>query len=122
MQMTVSEIECEYRQAKNKLEQLKILADENSTTVDEIKKILVSTGKYTDRGKVGLYPVEYKKPKSNKETVQTTEVTEKAETAPCDWRVSLKILSDRVAELMEIRDEADRELTEIMQAVGKLGA
>lgn len=116
MQMTVSEIECEYRQAKKKDEQLKILADENGTTVEEIKKILVETGKYTDRGKGGLYPVEHKKPKSKKEPVQ------KAETAPCDWRLSVKILSDRVAELMKIRDEADRELTEIMQAVGKLGA
>lgn len=44
MQMTHGEILVSYRQAKNKKEQVKILAELNACTQDEIKKILLETG------------------------------------------------------------------------------
>lgn len=44
MQMTNGEIIANYRQAKNKKEQLKILAELNACTQDEIKKILLEGG------------------------------------------------------------------------------
>ena len=48
MTMTDNEICRNYRAAKNKLEQIKILADMNCTTVDEIKKILISGGELVE--------------------------------------------------------------------------
>ena len=44
MQMTNGEIVASYRQAKNKKEQVKILAELNCCTQDEIKKILLEGG------------------------------------------------------------------------------
>jgi len=55
--MTNNEICRNYRAAKNKPEQIKILADMNCTSVDEIKKILIAGGEAveqlpkTNRGK-----------------------------------------------------------------------
>lgn len=44
MQMTHGEIVASYRQAKNKKEKVKILAELNACTKDEIKKILLEGG------------------------------------------------------------------------------
>lgn len=46
MDMTPDEIVVRYRQAKNKAEQLKILADLNACTVDEIINVLCEHGGY----------------------------------------------------------------------------
>lgn len=48
MTMTDNEICRNYRAAKNKPEQIKILADMNCTTVDEVKKILISGGELVE--------------------------------------------------------------------------
>jgi di/tripeptidase len=60
MAMTITEIECSYRQAKKKSKQIKILADLNACSQEEIIQALISTGKYKRRGKF-LYPTEPKK-------------------------------------------------------------
>ena len=57
--MTPTEICREYRLAKDKKEQIKILADENCTTQEEIIKVLLDCGEMEA-------PEETTKPKTNK--------------------------------------------------------
>lgn len=115
MQMTAVEIECAYRQAKNKSEQIKILADRNLCTVEDIQAVLIGTGKYAKRGK-GLYPAITKLPS---EQVTKQEFPEKQ--AVMDWKDAIVLLNQKISDLMKIRNEADRELAEIAVALGALG-
>ena len=60
--MTPTEICREYRMAKDKKEQIKILADENCTTKEEIIKVLV------DCGEMDGLPIASPKPKTEKKS------------------------------------------------------
>ena len=96
MTMTDNEICRNYREAKNRPEQIKLLADMNCTTVDEIKKILVAKGELvvappkTNRGKK---PQE--KPKQAEENPKTVAIpdavmeTLAAELDALDMQISL---------------------------------
>lgn len=85
MDMKPDEIVVRYRQAKHKAEQIKILADLNACSVDDIIRVLVNHGDYAPRAlnkvrgdakklpKMAEPTVEVQAPEETTEEVQQTE-------------------------------------------------
>lgn len=110
MQMTNEEICRSYRQAKNRQYQIKILADENLCSVEEIRRILIDNG--------ALVPKPTKKAEASVPEVPVQ--NQESEAVPPDWKGSLKAVTERIVELKLIRDNAEKELSEIYQTLGAL--
>lgn len=100
--MTNEEICREYQQAKNKQYQIKILADENLCSVEEIRQILINAGVLN--------------PKKSKHTVSVTS----EQIVLTDWKDALKLLTERVTELLQQKESAEKELSMIYAAIGEL--
>ena len=113
MQMTNEEICRSYRQAKHRQNQIKILADLNQTSVKEIRKILIDNG--------ALHPKKVQRQVICGDT-ETSEPLKKpvSEPVPAEWKTSLKAVTERIVELKIIRDNAEKELSEIYQTLGAL--
>ena len=108
MEMTNEEICRNYQQAKNRQHQIKILADMNLVSTDEIRKILIDGG--------ALKP----KPKKS-DAAAVPEKSESLKSFPessADWKDAMKIIMERITELKAIRDNAEKELDEIRQTLG----
>lgn len=107
--LTVEEICRSYREAgHNRQNQIRKLARINHCTVEEIRKILIDNG--------ALVP----KPPKKAEAAVPEVPTQNPESAPADWKTSLKIVMERIVELKLIRDNAEKELSEIYQTLGTL--
>lgn len=108
MEMTNEEICRNYQQAKNRQYQIKILADMNLVSTDEIRKILIDGGAL--------------KPKTKKsDAAAVPEKSEPLKSFPessADWKDAMKIIMERITELKAIRDNAEKELDEIRQTLG----
>ena len=87
MQMTNGEIVASYRQAKNKKEQVKILAELNACKIEEITKILVEGGVAPNQLPRNR---ENKAPEKNKPTytAPVVEVTADTASTPYEQRVA----------------------------------
>jgi len=107
MEMTNEEICRNYRQAKYRQRQIKILADENLCSVEEIRRILIDSGVLIPRIKKAL---------SGSVAIEKSAVKE----VSADWKTSLKAVMERISELKQIRDTAEKELSEIYQTLGTL--
>jgi len=118
VEMGIGEIEVTYRQAKNKEEQLKILADRNLCTVDEIKAVLISTGKYVDRGENGLCMAVMPKPRTD---LQPSRAEQQKEENVMDWKTAISVINSTITQLISTKSKADSELAEIMLALGNIG-
>ena len=110
MDMTVSEIECAYRQAKKKAEQIGILADKNCCTKDEIMNILIDTGKYKKRGNF-LYSVEYTEKKTSAEKKMSTK-----EQATIDVKTAIEVIANEIKRHRATIAESNKQL-EDLQAI-----
>ena len=88
MDMKPDEIVVRYRQAKHKAEQIKILADLNACTVDDIIRVLVNHGDYAPRALNKVRGDAKKLPKMAEPTAEvqapekTTEEVQQAEPEP----------------------------------------
>jgi hypothetical protein len=86
MDMKPDEIVVRYRQAKHKAEQIKILADLNACSVDDIIRVLVNHGGYTPRALNKVRGDAKKLPKmaelTAEEPEETTEEVQQAEPEP----------------------------------------
>jgi len=115
MEMTNEEICRNFQQAKNKAGQIKILAQLNLCRTDEIISILQEGGiQVGSRTKGALLQKEM----LDRVEEQPSETIPEA--VPADWKSSLKVLTERITELKQIRDNAEKELSEIYKAVGSL--
>lgn len=116
MDMTVSEIECAYRQAKKKAEQIGILADRNCCTKDEIMNILIDIGKYKKRGNF-LYSVEYteKKDSTEKKTSAEKKMSTK-EQATIDVKTAIEVIANEIKRHRATIAESNKQL-EDLQAI-----
>ena len=114
MQMTNEEICRDYRQAKNKFKQIKILSELNQCKPDEIISILKNEG--VQVGSRTTFKLN--------ETAVLAELNPNpatnSEPVPADWKTSLKTVTERITELKLIRDSAEKELSEIYQALDAL--
>ena len=92
MQMTNEEICREYRQAKNRQNQIRILADENLCSVDEIRKILIDGGAL--------------KPKPKKE-VDSASLPASETVISCDTHLRFLVdyITIRVQEIEDVKKE-----------------
>lgn len=118
MDMTVSEIECAYRQSKKKAEQIGILADRNCCTKDEIIKVLIDTGKYKKRGKF-LYPVETKPPTPKKPKESVENVTE-TKAATIDIKTAIEVIASEVKAKREAISNANKDLKELQIMIAEI--
>lgn len=86
MDMKPDEIVVRYRQAKHKAEQIKILADLNACTVDDIIRVLVNHGDYAPRALNKVRGDAKKLPKmaepTTEEPEETAEEVQQAEPEP----------------------------------------
>lgn len=86
MDMKPDEIVVRYRQAKHKAEQIKILADLNACSVDDIIRVLVNHGDYAPRALNKVRGDAKKLPKMAEPTAEepeeTTEEVQQAEPEP----------------------------------------
>jgi len=109
--LTVEEICRSYREAgHNRQNQIRKLARINHCTVEEIRQILIDNG--------ALVPKPPKKAEAAVPEVPTQK--QKSESTPPDWKTSLKAVTERIVELKLIRANAEKELSEIYQALGTL--
>lgn len=109
--MTDEEICRSYQEAgRNRQNQIKKLARINHYSVGEIRRILIENG--------ALVP---KPPKKAETAVPETAVQkQESDAVPADWKTSLKTVTERIVELKLIRDNAEKELSEIYQTLGAL--
>lgn len=114
MDMTVSEIECAYRQSKKKAEQIGILADRNCCTKDEIMNILIDTGKYKKRGKF-LYPVEAKPP-TPKKLKESAENAAETKAVTIDIKTAIEVIANEIKRHRATIAESNKQL-EDLQAI-----
>jgi len=110
MDMTPDEIVVRYRQAKDKAEQLQILADLNDCTVDGIINVLCEHGGYKpqffNKAKVKLKQIPYKKP----EIIPEPPKQETVDSA-------LDILRAEIAELNRQQYQLDMRKAELYQKI-----
>jgi len=99
-----------YLSAKNRTYYIQKTARENHCSVEEIRQILISNGV--------LVP----KPPKKAETAvpEVPAQNQESEAVPPDWKASLKTVTERIVELKLIRDNAEKELSEIYQTLGTL--
>jgi len=114
MEMTNEEICRNYRQAKYRQRQIKILADENLCSVEEIRKILIDGGALVPK------PPKPKKTASVSGSEARSESDAKPVKAPADWKDSLKALTEYITELKQRKTAIEKEISEIYQALGDL--
>lgn|GEM_PF-6829495 len=87
-----------------------LLADKNVCSVEEMRQLLIDNN--------ALVP---KPPKKAETSVQKVPVqNQESEAVPPDWKASLKTVTERIVELKLIRDNAEKELSEIYQMFGTL--
>lgn len=119
--MSLSEIECSYRQAKKKSEQIKILADLNVCTTEEIIQALISTGKYKRRGKF-LYPTDPKKPEKRvAESKSTNEEQTKTENS-ITLETALEVIAKEVNKSNETIKSEYAKIESLKQAIMQIFA
>ncbi|MBR4318864.1 MAG: hypothetical protein IKP69_02280 [Oscillospiraceae bacterium] len=120
MEMSNEEICRNYRQAKNKSSQIKILADMNLCKVSEIVSVLEENGVQVGvRAKETLerktdYQPDFKGHNHSKK--QTEAVPE----SPADWKSALKFVAEHISELKQQEETIEAELAEIYQALGEI--
>lgn len=128
MEMTNEEICRNYRQAKNKSSQIKILADMNLCKASEIVSILEENGVQVGvRAKETLerktdYQPNFKGHNHNKKQTEAP-VQKQAEAIPeshGNWQDALKSIMEHITELKQKKERIEKELTEIYQALGEL--
>jgi len=117
MYMTSEEICKEYRTAKNKANQIKILAELNLCRTSEIIRILQEGGIPVGSRTKGTLKNEIL---ISGEPSPEQFPAQNPESAPPDWKTSLKTVTERIVELKLIRDNAEKELAEIYQTLGAL--
>ena len=122
MEMTPDEIVVNYRQAKHKGQQLRILADMNCCTVDDIVRILCEKGGYQlermsrSRGKakeLAAEPVEHKKAKKAKNERSIDQIFTQLSGL-------FKELNAELAELDRQKNEVERQREAIFERLRKL--
>lgn len=118
MAMTIAEIECSYRQAKKKSEQIKILADLNACSQEKIMLALISTGKYKKRGKF-LYPVETKPPTPKKPKESAENVTE-TKAVTIDIKTAIEVIANEVKSKREAISNANKEIRELQIMIAEI--
>lgn len=111
MQMTNEEITRDFQQAKNKKEQISVLADLNACTAEEICEILREGG--IDGRTLG--PAKRDLTKGKRKTKAYTAAELLGQTEP-----DLTVLSARIDALLEQRDSAEKELHTISETLAKL--
>lgn len=114
MAMTIAEIECSYRQAKKKSEQIKILADLNACSQEKIMLALISTGKYKKRGKF-LYPVETKPP-TPKKLKESAENVIETKAVTIDIKTAIEVIANEIKRHRATIAESNKQL-EDLQAI-----
>ena len=106
MNMTPEEICRSYREAKKKMEQIKILSELNATTEEEIKKILKENGYLKTGPKTAIMQTALKKPK-----LETPETNMQPKQEVPDAVIQLCV--KRVEVIREQIDKLEKELEKI---------
>lgn len=110
MQMTESEIKVSYQQAKSKKEQLKILAELNACTVEEIIKILVKNG-ISPQSFSFWARLQKKKKVSCGKTEKRTATQEESDGID----TALQAIRDYIDSLNQHKQEVDAELMQVQE-------
>lgn len=97
----------DYLAAKNRTYYIQKAAKENHCSVEEIRQILIGSGVLIPRAK-----------KTISGSAATEETVVKG--VSTDWKTSLKAVMERITELKQIRDTAEKELSEIYQTLDTL--
>lgn len=104
MEMTNEEICRNYKQAKHRQNQIKILADLNQVSVDEIRQILIDGGAL--------------KPKPKKES--PAPVTETISNTDVNYAEHLKFLTEYVSTRLEEIEDIKKELRVVRDALNHI--
>lgn len=127
MDMKPDEIVVRYKQAKKKSEQLKILADLNACTVDEIIDVLCEHGEYQrnyfNKAKIALKQqsesakVPYKKPEIIPEPPKPVATPEPVKEQKQTIDSALNVLRAEIADINRQQYELDMRKAEIYQKI-----
>lgn len=126
MEMTNGEIVANYRQAKNKSEQVKILADLNTCPIEQIISILTSagidhrhfTGLRRQLNKEFIESQKKNEQSERSEILQNTPLQNRSESA--DIAPALSAVVSRVAELIKRKRDIEDELADISVQLNRI--